>query len=208
MKYYPLRPELAESTLWLFLGTRDPYYQQVVGRRLVNSLNRHARVDTGGFAAIHDVETMEKENHQQSFFLSETLKYLYLLYNDSFLSNSTYDYVFTTEGHPFPIVPDIRGDAFPFIDQQLPPRYRAWCQSPEHANTAILGTHCSCLDLMICPAWAEVNPGQPLQADVESVCHVSDEFEASACKRPGDCGVDSATCRERLCSSDGFCYTP
>lgn len=42
-----------------------------VGEKMIDSLNFYARVD-GGFASIRDVTTMQLEDHQHSFFLSET----------------------------------------------------------------------------------------------------------------------------------------
>ncbi|XP_010913489.1 alpha-mannosidase I MNS5 isoform X2 [Elaeis guineensis] len=98
-RYYPLRPELAESTFYLYQATKDPWYMEV-GESIINSLNSYAKVD-GGFASIRDVMTMQQEDHQHSFFLSETCKYLYLLFDDSFLADK--NYVFTTEGHLLPI---------------------------------------------------------------------------------------------------------
>ena len=43
---------------------------------------RYAKVDSGGFAGIRDVTstTTAKDDTQQSFWLAETLKYLYLLF--------------------------------------------------------------------------------------------------------------------------------
>eukprot|EP00930_Biecheleria_cincta_P073796 TRINITY_DN61080_c0_g1_i1.p1 TRINITY_DN61080_c0_g1~~TRINITY_DN61080_c0_g1_i1.p1 ORF type:complete len:454 (-),score=68.93 TRINITY_DN61080_c0_g1_i1:41-1378(-) len=208
MKYYPLRPELAESILWLSQATGDPYYQQVVGRTMVEGLNNYSRVETGGFATIRDVETMEKENHQQSFFLSETLKYLYLLFNDTFLRGSDHAYVFTTEGHPLPVVEEIRRNS---SGNELPQRLRGWCFGFEAEG--LLGKLCSPLDLRICPNWqttAEATVGklnlEPVV--VASACHVLDKDDGSRCTKPTECGVDAGSCRERLCSSHGFCYTP
>lgn len=52
-----------------------------------------------GYATIHDVATGELEDRMESFFLSETLKYLYLLgSNDTTLVNA---FVFSTEAHLF-----------------------------------------------------------------------------------------------------------
>ncbi|XP_024972304.1 alpha-mannosidase I MNS5 isoform X2 [Cynara cardunculus var. scolymus] len=101
-KYYPLRPELAESTYYLYQATKDPWYLEV-GEAIVDSLNLHTKVD-GGFASVKDVTTMQLEDHQHSFFLAETCKYLYLLFNDSALMGR--NYVFTTEGHPLPVLSD------------------------------------------------------------------------------------------------------
>jgi mannosidase alpha-like ER degradation enhancer 1 len=53
-----------------------------VGKAMYTSLQRYSRVSTGGFASIRDVATMTQEDHQQSFFLAETCKYLYLLFNN------------------------------------------------------------------------------------------------------------------------------
>lgn len=39
----------------------------------------------------------------ESFFLSETLKYLYLLFADNQNILPIHTYVFNTEGHPLPI---------------------------------------------------------------------------------------------------------
>lgn len=47
-----------------------------------------------------------KDDTQQSFFLAETLKYLYLLFSDDDVIPLD-KYVFNTEAHPFPIFEDI-----------------------------------------------------------------------------------------------------
>jgi hypothetical protein len=54
-----------------------------------------------GFSGIKDVTvaTPEHDDAMQSFFLAETLKYLYLLYSPKTLLPLD-KYVFTTEGHP------------------------------------------------------------------------------------------------------------
>jgi mannosidase alpha-like ER degradation enhancer 1 len=52
-----------------------------VGEMIMQSLQLYARVECG-FTTIEDVITMEKANRMESFFLSETLKYLYLLFDE------------------------------------------------------------------------------------------------------------------------------
>jgi len=195
MKYYPLRPELIESTFWLFQATGNRYYQDVVGQKFIQGLNEHCRVETGGFAALHDVETKDKENHQQSFFLSETLKYLYLLYDDSFIHKGGHNYVFTTEGHPLPIIDEIR--EHPHVGEDMS-NHQTGCASGDMDD---LGGRCSGLDLRVC----HVNDAAI--SGVESACHVRDQSGGS-CQEASDCGVDAATCRHRKCSQHGFCYTP
>ena len=42
VKFYPLRPELAESTYLLYRATRNPFYLHV-GRDILPSLNNHTK---------------------------------------------------------------------------------------------------------------------------------------------------------------------
>eukprot|EP00698_Gefionella_okellyi_P013193 TRINITY_DN3600_c0_g1_i1.p1 TRINITY_DN3600_c0_g1~~TRINITY_DN3600_c0_g1_i1.p1 ORF type:complete len:237 (-),score=47.35 TRINITY_DN3600_c0_g1_i1:2-712(-) len=103
-KGYPLRPELAESAYVLYRMTGDAYWQ-VVGRDMVVALQANNRV-AHGFAAMEDVETRELRDTMDSFFLAETLKYLYLLFDTNNFVN-TGSYVFNTEGHILPFVPQV-----------------------------------------------------------------------------------------------------
>ncbi|GAM25915.1 hypothetical protein SAMD00019534_090900 [Acytostelium subglobosum LB1] len=97
---YPLRPELAESLYTMYQNNKDPYFIKM-GRDMVWTLSNQTRCECG-HANIADVETHELEDKMESFFLSETCKYLYLLFDDSnmFINQS---YVFNTEGHIFPM---------------------------------------------------------------------------------------------------------
>lgn len=47
---------------------------------------------------------VEHDDIQQSFFLAETLKYLYLIFSDDDALDLS-KWVFNTEAHPFPIQP-------------------------------------------------------------------------------------------------------
>ncbi|KAL0416967.1 UNVERIFIED_CONTAM: Alpha-mannosidase I MNS5 [Sesamum latifolium] len=188
-KYYPLRPELAESTFYLYQATKDPWYLEV-GESIVDSLNLHTRVE-GGFASIRDVTTMELEDHQHSFFLAETCKYLYLLFDDSFLVNK--NYIFTTEGHPLPISSSWH--------ERLPEAYLPsnWTsvKSEEQPKRA------SAMSLRICPASTlNCRSNHP---PLESVCHIHDARSDHRCMSDEDCGVDSTTCTRRSCSMAGYC---
>ena len=99
---YLLRPEFVESTYFLHRATGDPHYLEV-GAKVLRSLQQHARV-TCGYATIKDVRTLQKEDRMDSFVLSETFKYLYLLFADeSDLLLDIHDFVFTTEGHLLPL---------------------------------------------------------------------------------------------------------
>jgi len=94
---YPLRPEIIESAYYLHHFTNDPEYLRM-GQTFYDSLVKYCRTDVG-FAALKDVRTKEKVDDMESFFLAETLKYLYLLYAPA----GTVDLnrvVFNTEAHP------------------------------------------------------------------------------------------------------------
>ncbi|KAH9399553.1 ER degradation-enhancing alpha-mannosidase-like protein 3 [Tyrophagus putrescentiae] len=77
--HHPLRPEFIESTYFLYQATGDEHYLQV-GKEALSSLQNYTRVPCG-FAAVNDVRTKKKEDRMDSFFLAETLKYLYLLFS-------------------------------------------------------------------------------------------------------------------------------
>ncbi|CAD5224389.1 unnamed protein product [Bursaphelenchus xylophilus] len=102
VKFYPLRPEFIESTYYLWLATKSPFYQHV-GMEVMDSINRHTRVICG-FATVHDVLDKSLEDRMESFFLSETCKYLYLLFDENNPVNLHNErLIFSTEGHVFPI---------------------------------------------------------------------------------------------------------
>lgn len=101
-KYYILRPEVIESYFVLWRLTHDVRYRQW-GWEAVQALEKHCRVD-GGYTGLKNVYSDEptQDDVQQSFFLAETLKYLYLLFSDDELI-SLDEWVFNTEAHPLPI---------------------------------------------------------------------------------------------------------
>lgn len=107
---YPLRPELIESAYHLFLSTHDKKYLEA-GETFLRSLQ--LMKTECGFAALENVYTWERRDQMESYFLSETLKYLYLLFsscadpNDTIMHGSRKQYVFTTEGHLLPIIQNI-----------------------------------------------------------------------------------------------------
>jgi ER degradation enhancer, mannosidase alpha-like 2 len=94
---YQLRPEIMESAYYLYRYTKDPRYLEM-GRTFFAGLVAHCRTDAG-YTVLKDVTTKEKGDLMPSYFLAETLKYLYLL----FAPDETLDLervVFNTEAHP------------------------------------------------------------------------------------------------------------
>uniref|UniRef100_A0A672ZQM1 alpha-1,2-Mannosidase n=1 Tax=Sphaeramia orbicularis TaxID=375764 RepID=A0A672ZQM1_9TELE len=83
-------------------ATKNPFYLHV-GMDILQSLEKDAKVRCG-YATLHHVVDKSKEDRMESFFLSETCKYLYLLFDeDNPLHKSDNKYIFTTEGHVVPI---------------------------------------------------------------------------------------------------------
>lgn len=48
---------------------------------MISDLQKYARKQCG-FATIHNLNIMSNDDRMESFFLSETLKYLYLLFDE------------------------------------------------------------------------------------------------------------------------------
>ncbi|KAK9364058.1 glycoside hydrolase [Lipomyces starkeyi] len=104
--WYGLRPEFVESNYFLYRATKDPFYLHV-GAQILSDIQARCRTRCG-YAALHDVRTNELEDRMESFFLSETIKYLYLLFDvDNPLNKDGSNFVFSTEAHPLRIDMDL-----------------------------------------------------------------------------------------------------
>ena len=95
---YDLNPEIIESAYYLHHFTGKQEYRQMV-KQYFSDLKMHCMTDIA-FTAVENVETMEKRDYMATYFLAETLKYLYLVFVDNDEFNLD-EYVFTTEAHPF-----------------------------------------------------------------------------------------------------------
>lgn len=113
--FYPLRPELIESTYFLYQATKSPFYLHV-GRDILKSLNQFTRTHCG-YATVHSVSDMSLEDRMESFFLSETAKYLYLLFDKDNYVNRHFDkFMFSTEGHLFQVESRFRKNPWSLSD--------------------------------------------------------------------------------------------
>jgi mannosidase alpha-like ER degradation enhancer 2 len=94
---YHLRPEIVESTYYLYHYTGDPEYRRM-GEKMFDDFVKYCRTDAG-YAALADVISKGQLDEMQSFVLAETFKYFYLL----FAPPETLQFdkvIFNTEAHP------------------------------------------------------------------------------------------------------------
>ncbi|OUM52945.1 hypothetical protein BVG19_g2182 [[Candida] boidinii] len=100
LHWYPLRPEFIESTYYLYRSTKDPIFLNI-GQSILRQL-RNEFLSPCGFSGIDNIKYNLKKDRMESFVLSETLKYLYLLFDeDNFTHRFNSNLIFSTEGHPF-----------------------------------------------------------------------------------------------------------
>ncbi len=94
---YALRPEIVESTYYLYHYTKDPKYL-AMGKTFFDDFVKYCRTDEG-YTSLKSVVTKEKADMMHSFLFAETFKYYYLL----FAPEKTLDFkkvIFNTEAHP------------------------------------------------------------------------------------------------------------
>ncbi|CAL5003164.1 unnamed protein product [Urochloa decumbens] len=96
-----LRPETIESLMYLWRLTGNKTYQDW-GWDIFQAFEKNSRIESG-YVGLKDVNTGTKDDMMQSFFLAETLKYLYLLFSPPSLISFD-EWVFNTEAHPLKIV--------------------------------------------------------------------------------------------------------
>jgi ER degradation enhancer, mannosidase alpha-like 2 len=94
---YHLRPEIVESTYYLYHYTGDPEYRNR-GEKMFDNFVKYCRTESG-YAALADVTSKQQLDEMESFVLAETFKYFYLL----FAPAGTLEFdkvIFNTEAHP------------------------------------------------------------------------------------------------------------
>lgn len=114
---FPLRPEMVESLMYLYRATKDETWLEL-GAEMIDAIESSARTKCG-YATINNVKEHSIEDRMESFFLAETTKYLYLLFDPTNFIHSKGDqariltspknltcviygggYIFNTEAHP------------------------------------------------------------------------------------------------------------
>lgn len=158
MHWWPLRPEFIESNYHLYRATKDPWYLHV-GEMVLKDIEERCWTPCG-WSGLQDVHTGHLSDRMQSFFLGETAKYLYLLFDpDHPLNSLDGPYVFSTEGHPL-IIPRKR----PNPTQESPVKTRDKSLEPPYLV----------LNEEFCPAPPEVLPfGMSPTAGRADIFHAS-----------------------------------
>jgi len=102
-----LRPESVESWFYLYRITGKDRYRKW-SWELMQNLKRYAKLE-GGYSSLSSVlsaTNIPYRDKMESFFLAETLKYLYLIFSPPDLIPLD-KFVFNTEAHPLPIIPEL-----------------------------------------------------------------------------------------------------
>ena len=94
---YSLRPETVESLFFMWRLTRDETWRER-GWKIFVALQQQCRT-ASGYAALKDVRRRRShEDSMPSFWMAETLKYLYLLFSEDDVLPLD-QWVFNTEAH-------------------------------------------------------------------------------------------------------------
>ncbi|RYR30199.1 hypothetical protein Ahy_B01g055021 isoform B [Arachis hypogaea] len=94
------RPETIESLFYLWRLTGNNTYREWAWD-IFEAFESNSRI-ASGYVGLKDVNTGAQDDMMQSFFLAETLKYLYLLFSPPSVI-SLDEWVFNTEAHPLRI---------------------------------------------------------------------------------------------------------
>mmetsp|Transcript_71341 Transcript_71341/g.125575 ORF Transcript_71341/g.125575 Transcript_71341/m.125575 type:complete len:792 (-) Transcript_71341:54-2429(-) len=111
--YYILRPETIEAFFYMWRFTKDQKYRDW-GWEMFLAAERWCKVETGGYSGIKNVNVVppQKDDLMQSFWLAETMKYLYLLFADDDALKLD-EWVINTEAHPLKIRKRVLGEDMP-----------------------------------------------------------------------------------------------
>ena len=111
--YYILRPETIEAFFYMWRFTKDQKYRDW-GWEMFLAAERWCKVESGGYSGVKNVNAVppRKDDLMQSFWLAETMKYLFLLFADDDALNLD-EWVINTEAHPLKIRRRVLGTDMP-----------------------------------------------------------------------------------------------
>ncbi|EDW82954.2 uncharacterized protein Dwil_GK22601 [Drosophila willistoni] len=101
-----LRPEFIESLYYFYALTGNRTYQDM-GWLIFQAFETHAKVEAGytSLGNVKNTQNTRMRDLMESFWMSETLKYFYLLFSDNRKEIDLEQWVFNSEGHPLPVYP-------------------------------------------------------------------------------------------------------
>ena len=105
--HYLLRPEAVESFFILNQLTGDPIYREW-GWEVFQAIEKYCKTKFayGALSNVQDTNGLPRDK-MESFFLAETLKYLYLLQDPDTEIDLLGKHVFNTEAHPLRVFPEL-----------------------------------------------------------------------------------------------------
>ncbi|XP_022919358.1 endoplasmic reticulum mannosyl-oligosaccharide 1,2-alpha-mannosidase [Onthophagus taurus] len=99
-----LRPEFIESLWYMYQLTGNTTYQEW-GWKIFEAFETYTKVKNGytSIGNVKSVTNLKRRDMMETFFLGETLKYLYLLFSDDRKLIDLDKFVMNSEAHPLPI---------------------------------------------------------------------------------------------------------
>ncbi|XP_012261784.2 endoplasmic reticulum mannosyl-oligosaccharide 1,2-alpha-mannosidase [Athalia rosae] len=99
-----LRPEFLESLFYMWYLTGNKTYQDW-GWQIFQGFEKYTKVQHGytSIGNVRNTQNTRPRDMMESFWLSETLKYLYLLFDDSRKLIDLEKWIFNSEGHILPV---------------------------------------------------------------------------------------------------------
>lgn len=99
-----LRPEFLESLYYMWYFTGNKTYQDW-GWQIFQAFENYTKVESGytSIGNVRNIHNIRPQDMTESFWFAETLKYLYLLFDDTRQLIDLDKWVFNSEGHPLPI---------------------------------------------------------------------------------------------------------
>lgn len=127
LRWWGGRPEFIESTWYLFRATNDAWFLHV-GEMVLDDIKKRCWTECG-WAGLEDVRTGELKDRMESFFLGETAKYLFLLFERQHPLNTVEaPWVMNTEGHPLLLPKTARRQAAAVVSAEHIPATVDSCQ--------------------------------------------------------------------------------
>ncbi|KAH0951507.1 hypothetical protein HN011_003403 [Eciton burchellii] len=99
-----LRPEFIESLFYMWYFTGNKTYQDW-GWQIFQAFENYTKVEDGytSIGNVRNIHHTRQQDMTESFWFAETLKYLYLLFDDTRQLIDLDKWVFNSEGHALPI---------------------------------------------------------------------------------------------------------